>query len=193
MTTSDQGSRQDIADAVLSLPVAVAAAFGLTFTALAAGRAEAWLGWRPEHSHTPGAFQANPIAALADFTGVDAGVTLLPPGGAAATVDYTAKFLTEARGDHLIARARVLRPGTTLTVAAVDISVARNGTETLCAAVLITMRNIAHRARSAADAAGRPSSATRSISGGGFCRCEAGDFFPLQETTAAATQEARTD
>ena len=45
MTTSDQGSRQDIADAVLSLPVAVAAAFGLTFTALAAGRAEAWLGW----------------------------------------------------------------------------------------------------------------------------------------------------
>jgi len=111
------------------------------------------LAWRPEHSHTPGAFQANPIAALADFTGVAAGVTLLPPGSAAATVDYTtAKFLAEARGDHLVARAHVLRPGTTLTVAAVDIFVVRDGTETLCAAALVTMRNIITRARSA-DAA----------------------------------------
>ena len=150
MTTSEKGFRQDIADAVLRLPVA--AAFGLTFTALADGRAQTELAWRPEHSHTPGAFQANPIAALADFTGVAAGVTLLPPGSTAATLDYTAKFLTEARGDHLVARARVLRPGTTLTVAAADIFVVRDGTETLCAAALVTMRNIINNAR-AADAA----------------------------------------
>ncbi len=56
MTTTDPGFRQDIADTVLSLPVA--AALGLTFTQLAAGRAEARLAWRPEHSHTPGAFQS---------------------------------------------------------------------------------------------------------------------------------------
>jgi len=135
---------------LLSLPVAPA--FGLTFTELAAGRAETELAWRPEHSYTPGAFQANPIAALADFTGVAAGVTLLPPGSAAATVDYTVKFLAEARGDQLVARARVLRPGTTLTVAAVDIFVVRDGTEALCAAALVTMRNIINSARSA-DAA----------------------------------------
>jgi len=150
MTTTDRGFRQDIADAVLSLPVA--AAFGLTFTKLAAGRAQAELAWRREHSHTPGAFQANPIAALADFTGVAAGITLLPPGSAAATVDYTVKFLAEARGDQLVARAHVLRPGTTLTVATVDIIVVRDGTETLCATALVTMRNIINRARSA-DAA----------------------------------------
>ncbi len=123
MTTNEKGFHQDIADAVLRLPVA--AAFGLTFTALADGRAPAELAWRPEHSHTAGAFQANPIAALADFTGV------------------AAKFLTEARATT----ARALRPGTTLTVAAVDISVARNGTETLCAAILITMRDITNSAR----------------------------------------------
>jgi len=140
MTTTDPGFRQDIAELVLSLPVA--AAFGLTFTQLAAGRAEARLPWRPEHSHTPGAFQANPIAALADFTGVSAGLTLLPPGSAAATVDYTVSLLTEARGERLVARAHVLRPGATLTVAAVDVHVEHDGTETLCAAALITMRNI---------------------------------------------------
>lgn len=144
MTASDSGFRQDIADAVLSLPVA--AAFGLTFTELAAGRAEARLAWRPEHSHAPGAFQANPIAALADFTGGAACITLLPAGSTAATVDYTAKFLTEARGDQLRARARVLRPGTTLTVAAVDIYVTCDGSETLCATALVTMRNLTPRA-----------------------------------------------
>ena len=108
MTTAADGDfRRDVADWVLSLPVA--AAFGLTFTRLAAGQAEAHLAWRPEHSHAPGAFQASPIAALADFTGAAAGITLLPAGSAAATVDYTAKFLTEARGD----RARRPRPGAT--------------------------------------------------------------------------------
>lgn len=150
MTATGPGFRRDVADAVLSLPVA--AAFGLTFTELAAGKAAAWLAWRPEHSHAYGAFQANPIAALADFTGVAAGVTLLPPGSAAATVDYTVKFLTEARGDHLIARARVLRPGSTLTVTAVDVFAADDGTETLCATALVTMRNLVERARPAGAA-----------------------------------------
>jgi len=60
---------------VFALPVA--AAFGFTFTTLVEGRAETRLPWRPDLSHSPGAFQANPIAALADFTGVAAGVTLL--------------------------------------------------------------------------------------------------------------------
>ena len=135
--------RRDVADAVLALPVA--AAFGLTFEELADGHAVTRLTWRPEHSHTPGAFQANPIAALADFTGVSAGITLLPPGSAAATVDYTAKFLTEARGDYLIARGRVLHPGTTLTVAAVDVYAHTDETGTHCATVLVTMRNLPAR------------------------------------------------
>lgn len=152
---TDEDFRHDVADWVLALPVA--AAFGFTFTHLAAGRAETRLPWRPEHSHTPGAFQASPIATLADFTGAAAAITLLPPGSAAATADYTAKFLTEARGDHVVARARVLRPGTTLTVAAVDIYTLGH-TETLCAVALVTTRNIITAARRAD--AGQSRSAT---------------------------------
>lgn len=143
MTPTQSDFRQDVADWVLRLPVA--AAFGLTFHELADGRAVTRLAWRPEHSHIRGAFQASPIAALADFTGVSAGVTLLPAGGAAATVDYTVKFLTEARGEHLVARARVLRPGATLTVAAVDVFAVAGEAETLCAAALVTMRNVVAR------------------------------------------------
>lgn len=138
------GFRQDIADWVLALPVA--AAFGLRFHELADGHAVTTLAWRPEHSHIPGAFQASPVATLADFTGAAAGMTLLSRGATAATVDYTAKFLTEARGEKLLARARVLRHGTTLTVTAVDVFAVSGETQTLCAAVLVTTRTIAARA-----------------------------------------------
>ncbi|SDY91857.1 uncharacterized domain 1-containing protein [Modestobacter sp. DSM 44400] len=143
MNPSRSGFRQDVADRVLGLPVA--AALGLTFDELAEGRATARLAWRAELSHVPGAFQANPIAALADFVGVSAGVSLLPFGGMAATVDYTVKFLCEARGQQLVARARVLRPGATLTVAAVDTFAVAGEAETLCATSLVTMRNVVPR------------------------------------------------
>jgi acyl-coenzyme A thioesterase PaaI-like protein len=69
-------------------------------------------------------------------------MSLLPPGSAAATVDYTAKFLTEARGDQLLARAHVLHPGSTLTVAAVDVYALTDDTETHCAVTLVTIRNL---------------------------------------------------
>jgi uncharacterized protein (TIGR00369 family) len=130
-------ARQDIADRVLALPVA--AALGLVFEELADGHAVSRLAWRPELSHAPGVFQANPIAALSDFTGVSAGLTLVPEGTAAATADYTAKFLAEARGNSLVARARVLRPGP-LTVSAVDVFAVADDDERLCATVLVTMR-----------------------------------------------------
>ena len=140
MNPDPRGFRHDVANWVLGLPVA--ATFGFRFCELESGRATTRLDWRPELSHLPGAFQAGPIATLADFTGAAAGMTLLPPGSGAATVDYTAKFLCEARGDQLLARARVLRPGRALTVAAVDVYAVTHTAETLCAATLMTIRNL---------------------------------------------------
>jgi uncharacterized protein (TIGR00369 family) len=143
MLMSDDDFRHDVADRVLKLPVVEA--FGLEFTELGHGRAVARVGWRPQHSHTPGAFQASPVAALCDFTGAAAGMTLLPPGSSAATIDYTAKFIKEARGEQLVARARTYRAGTTLSVAEVSAYAGTGEDETLCAVALVTIRNfIAH-------------------------------------------------
>jgi uncharacterized protein (TIGR00369 family) len=132
--------RHDVAEWVFGLPVA--AAFGFTFDELANGRSVTRLAWHPRHSHMPGAFQANPIASLADFTGASAAMTLLPVGDVGVTMDYTVKFLAEARGDELVARGHVLRPGRTITVANVDVYAVSGLTETLCAAALVTIRNI---------------------------------------------------
>jgi uncharacterized protein (TIGR00369 family) len=135
--SAPEGFRHDVADTVLALPIV--AAFGMRLEELDQGRAVSRLAWRPEHSHRPGSFQANPMAALADFTGVAAALTLFPAGTAAATADYTVKFLAEARGDELVARARVLRSGS-LTVSAVDVLIVTGAEELLCATALVSAR-----------------------------------------------------
>ena len=131
--------RGDVADWVLGMPVA--AAFGFRFEHLDGGECVTRLPWRPELSHAPGAFQASPIGALADFTGAAASATLLSPGSSAATVDYTVKFVAAARGRELVARAKVVRPGRTLTVAAVDLFVMAEEGEHLCAVAFVTVRH----------------------------------------------------
>src|SRR5258706_16331207 len=121
--------RHDVADWVLAMPVA--AALGFSFVELANGYSETRLPWRPEHSHAPGVFQAGPIGSLADFTGASAGITALPIGSLAPTVDFTVKLLAEARGDQLVARGRVLPPGSTLPGIAVAIPAVNDGRELL--------------------------------------------------------------
>lgn len=130
--------RDDIAAWVLAMPAAVA--LGFSFISLGNGRSRTSLQWQHKHSHVPGAFQAGPIGALADFTGASAAMSSLPPGSVAATVDFTVKLLAEARGDLLIATGRALHPAGTLIVAAVDIDVVSSGSRSTCATALVTIR-----------------------------------------------------
>ncbi len=129
--------RRDIADWVLAMPVA--AALGFEYVHLDDGACETHLTWRPEHSHTYGAFQAAPIGALADFTGASAAMSTQPVRTPAVTIDYTVKLLTEARGLLLVARARVLRAGP-ISVANVDLHTRTRSGDVQCAAALVTTR-----------------------------------------------------
>jgi len=70
-----------------------------------------------------------------------AGMTILPRGWGASTVDYTIKLIAPAAGEKLVARGRLVRSGRTLSVAASDVYIVREGNETLCATALATIRN----------------------------------------------------
>jgi acyl-coenzyme A thioesterase PaaI-like protein len=83
--TASPSFRHDVAEWVFGLPVA--AALGFTFDGLTDGRSVTRLAWHPRDSHMPGAFQASPIASLADFTGASAGMALRSVGGVGATMD----------------------------------------------------------------------------------------------------------
>ena len=99
----------------------------------------------------PGQLQATPVFAAADFAAVVAARTVLPPGFINATIDATLKIVAPACGSHLVARGRVVSASRLLTVCAADVfAVDRDidsGTETLCATLLGTARNIDMRSK----------------------------------------------
>jgi uncharacterized protein (TIGR00369 family) len=119
----------------------IARHFGFSITDVGPGLFEITQPFRAELSFSEGIFQAGPIGTLADMAAACAGVTMLPPGWGTSTVDYTIKLVAPAAGEKLVARGRLLKSGRTLSVAAADVYVLRDGNETLCATALATIRN----------------------------------------------------
>jgi uncharacterized protein (TIGR00369 family) len=115
--------------------------FGFAVTGVGPGFFEITQPFRKELSFRPGIFQAGPVGTLADMAAACAGMTMLPCGWAASTVDYTIKLIAPAAGDKIVARGRVVRSGRTLSVAAADVYAVREEKETLCATALATIRN----------------------------------------------------
>ena len=115
---------------------------GFTVGRLTPGEAEVIQPYRKELTQGDGYFQGGVLGSLADFAGGAAAGTLLPAGWMNMTIDYTVKILAPGKGDEIIARGRVIKPGSVLTFAAADVYSADAAGETLCAVAFLTMRNI---------------------------------------------------
>ena len=127
--------------AVEAMPVS--RTLGVRCAAVAPGVAEIHLPVADAFTFRPGQLQATAIFAAADIAAVAAAGTLLPPGASNATIDTSLKIVAPANGTALRAQGRVVSPGKLLTVCASEVySVAADGTETLCATLLATARNI---------------------------------------------------
>ena len=125
---------------VLSMPAAKY--LGFTFGRIAPGEVEIIQPYREELTQHDGFFQGGVLGSLADFAGGSAAGTLLPEGWVNATIDYTVKILAAAKGDRLVARARVVKAGKLVSVAAAEVYSVSERDEVLCATALVTMRNI---------------------------------------------------
>ncbi len=126
--------------AVLAMPMAQT--LKIEFRRIEVGVVELEIPVQESFCFRPGQLQATPVFAAADFAAVAAAATMLPPGFINATVDATLKIVAPARGTHLIARGRVVSASRLLTVCAADVFAVDNGTESLCATLLGTARNI---------------------------------------------------
>lgn len=94
---------------VLGMPAA--RHLGFSFRRVERGEVEIVQPYRTELTEHNGNFQGGVIGSLADFAGGSAAGTLLPAGWVNMTVDYTVKLLSPARGEYLVARGRVVKPG----------------------------------------------------------------------------------
>lgn len=140
MTTPNPDVEQLVKAVVLSMPAAKH--LGFDFGRIAAGEAEIIQPHRPELTQHDGFFQGGVLGQLADFAAGSAAGTLLPPGTVNMTIDYTVKIVAPAKGDRIVARGRVVKPGALITVAAADVYAVTGDEEILCATALVTMRNV---------------------------------------------------
>ena len=94
---------------------------------------------RPELLQYLGMFHGGVTAYLVDHATTVAAATILKPGQAVLTAEYKLNLLAPATGQRLVCRARVIRPGNTMTVVAADVFSIADGREKQTAAALATI------------------------------------------------------
>lgn len=106
------------------------------------GLTEIGLDYDETLSQQHGYFHGGVIGTLADNAGGYAAFTLMPAESNVLTVEYKMNIVAPGRGERLIARGQVIRPGRTLTVTRADVFAVDGGTETLCATMLQTLMRL---------------------------------------------------
>ena len=121
-------------------------AIGASLAGVAPGEVTIELPFRPDLTQQHGFVHAGIVTAIADSAWGYAALSLMEADAAVLTVEFKVNLLAPARGERLVARGRVLRPGRTLTVCAADVVALDAGREAPVAAMLATMMALRERA-----------------------------------------------
>jgi len=108
------------------------------------GSCEIHLPYREDLSQQHGFFHGGVLSTIADSAAGYAGATLMAADTSVLTIEFKTNFLAPARGELLIARGRVIKPGRTVTVAETHTFAVADGTEKLCAILTATMMVVTH-------------------------------------------------
>lgn len=106
------------------------------------GRVHLALDRRPDLLQFNGFFHGGAVTALADHAAGGAVTTALPPGRIAVTIDLHVNFIAPADGASIVAKAKALQVGRTVSVAQVDISTLAGDEEKLCSICTVTLRTV---------------------------------------------------
>lgn len=111
----------------------IARTLGLRLTVVEPGFVEMRMAFQPELTQQHGYFHAGMVATLADNAGGLSALTLMPPGAEVLAVEFKVNLMSPAKGEEMIARARVVKPGRTLAITQVEVSMLDGGVEKDCA------------------------------------------------------------
>jgi uncharacterized protein (TIGR00369 family) len=115
---------------------------GARLLSVAPGDVEIELPFRDDLTQHHGFLAGAVVTAIVDVACGYAAMTLMPAGASVLTVEYKVNFLSPARGQRLLARGRVVRPGRTVTVCAGDVVALIDGAEKPVATMLATMATV---------------------------------------------------
>lgn len=112
---------------------------GAKITVIEKGYCEMEIPYRDELTQQNKFFHAGIVGTLADNAAGMAAFSTMEEGSSVLSVEYKVNLLAPAKGEVLIARAKVIKAGKTLTVCNADVF-ARNGAdEKLCATATVTL------------------------------------------------------
>jgi uncharacterized protein (TIGR00369 family) len=118
---------------------------GATLERVAPGEVDIRLPFRPELSQQHGFFHAGAMTTIVDTACGYAALTLMPPGAAVLSVEFKVNLLAPGKGEAVVARARVVKAGRTLTVVTGDVFAQSRGEERLVATMTATMMTLLDR------------------------------------------------
>lgn len=118
---------------------------GARLERVAPGEVDIELPYREALTQQHGFLHAGVVTAILDSCCGYAAFTLMPPGAGVLSVEFKVNLLAPAKGDVLLARGRVLRPGRTITVCQADGVMRSSRHETPVATMLATIMTVTGR------------------------------------------------
>lgn len=115
------------------------ATIGARLVRIAPGEVDIVIAVREDLTQQHGFLHAGIIGTVLDSACGYAAYTCMPPDAAILSIEYKVNLLAPARGETVIARARVKKPGRTITVCDADAFAVSGGTEKLVASMTGTM------------------------------------------------------
>lgn len=121
------------------------ATIGARLTRVVPGETEVRIPFRPDLTQQHGFLHAGVVATALDSACGYAAFSLMPEGAGVLTIEFKTNLLAPAKGEALIARARVVRAGRTITVCQGEAVMVREGAETAVATMMATIMTVRDR------------------------------------------------
>ena len=118
---------------------------GAVISRVKPGEVEIEMPYRADFTQQHGFVHGGIVTAIVDSACGYAALSLSAPETAVLTVEYKVNFLAPAKGDRLLARGEVVRPGSTVTVCKGDVVAYDGGDEKVVASMLATMMLMPNR------------------------------------------------
>jgi uncharacterized protein (TIGR00369 family) len=103
------------------------------------GECEIELAYRAEFSNGDSCFDNSILGIIADTAAGFAAYSSKQADVSVLTVEYQLNLLSPAKGELLVAEARIIKSGRTITVSHVDVFANQGDTKTLCAIATVTL------------------------------------------------------
>ncbi|HKW51929.1 MAG TPA: PaaI family thioesterase [Candidatus Eisenbacteria bacterium] len=118
---------------------------GARLTRVVPGEVDIELPFSDALTQQHGFLHAGVVTAVLDSTCGYAAFSLMPPGAGVLSIEFKVNLLAPAKGEVLIARGRVVRPGRTISVCQADGTMRSGSRETPIATMLATIMTVMDR------------------------------------------------